>query len=143
MFHRRQTLFFLIFISAIFSSYRCKAQKEGDSKIIVTVSNPENVYVRLKDILIRANFYVKDLSIRDSIITYPTDFNGVYVIGIASIKGNTVTLSGTYGLKKINDWGYTVSPKSYEKIIYYKGNREWRILRDIATLLGGDIVYER
>ncbi|HUR67346.1 MAG TPA: hypothetical protein VMZ03_13430, partial [Chitinophagaceae bacterium] len=124
-------------------SQKGNAQKEEDSKIIITVNNTENFYIRLKDIFIRANWYVKDLSIRDSLITYPTEFNGVYIIGFAAIKGNTVTLSGLYGLKKIDEWGYTNSPKNFDKIIYYKGNREWRRLKEIANYLGGTITYER
>jgi hypothetical protein len=133
----------VIFISVMLPSQKCKAQKEGDIKIIVTVDNSDNLYTRLKDIFIRANWYVKDLSIRDSLITYPTEFNGVYIIGFAAINGNTVTLSGLYGLKKIDEWGYTNSPKNFNKINYYKGNREWRRLNDIANFLGGSITYEK
>jgi hypothetical protein len=124
-------------------SQKCKAQKEEDTKIIVTVDNIDNLYTRLKDIFIRANFFVKDLSIRDSLITYPTEFNGVYIIGFAAINGNTVIITGLYGLKKLDDWGYTNSPKNFEKIIYYKGNRTWKKLNDIANFLGGTITYER
>ncbi|MFZ1534287.1 MAG: hypothetical protein WAT14_08965 [Chitinophagaceae bacterium] len=139
----RTIIILIIFIPAMLLSQKCKAQKKEDSKIIITVNNTENLYIRVKDIFVRLNFFVKDLSIRDSLITYPTEFNGVYVIGFAAINGNTVTLSGLYGLKKIDEWGYTNSPKNFNKIIYYKGNREWRILNDIATFLGGTITYER
>lgn len=139
----RLIMFLLILTPAMILSQKCKAQKVEDSKIIITVDNTENIYTRLKDIFIRTNFFVKDLSIRDSLITYPTIFNGVYIIGFAAINGNTVTLSGMYGLRKIDEWGYTNSPKNFDKIIYYKGNREWRILRDIAILLGGTITYEK
>ena len=133
----------IIFVPSILLSQSCRAQKEEDSKIIVTVTNADNLYTRLKDIFIRANFFVKDLSIRDSLITYPTEFNGVYIIGFAAISGNTITLSGLYGLKKLDDWGYTNSPKNFDKIIYYKGNREWRKLNEIANILGGTITYEK
>ncbi len=141
---KRRNIALLIFsLSTISLCQKAKAQKEEDTKIVIAVNNSENLYTRVKDILIRANFYVKDLSIRDSIITYPTEFNKVYVIGFATIKDNTVTLSGLYGLRKIDEWGYTNTPKNFEKIIYYKGNREWRILKDIALRLGGTITYER
>ena len=133
----------IVFIPAMLLSQKCKAQKEEDTKIIIEVEDSTNLYTRLKDIFIRANFFVKDLSIRDSLITYPTEFNGVYVIGFAAINGSTVTLSGLYGLKKIDDWGYTNSPKNFQTIVYYKGNREWRRLNDIANFLGGKITYKR
>lgn len=133
----------IIFIPTFFLTQKCIAQKDGDTKIIITVDNVDSLYARLKDIFIRTNFYVKDLSIRDSLITYPTEFNGVYIIGFAAINGKTITISGLYGLKKINEWGYTNSPKNFNKIIYYKGNREWRILNDIAKFLGGSISYEK
>lgn len=137
---------FIILIIVILAILFCQnsfAQKSDDSKIIITVNDNENLYIRLKDIFIRSNFYVKDLSIRDSLITYPTEFNGVYIVAFAAINGNTVTISGLYGLKKIDELGYTNSPKDFKKIIYYKGNREWRRLDDIAKNLGGKITYEK
>lgn len=138
-----RTIILLTFISATLLSLRGNAQKEEDSKIIITVDNTENLYTKVKDVFIRYNFYVKDLSIRDSLITYPTEFNGVYIIAFAAINGNTITLSGLYGLKKIDEWGYTNSPKNFNKIIYWKGNREWKRLNEIAILLGGSITYQK
>jgi len=137
-----QKIILIIFIQIIFLSQECIAQKADDSKIIITVTNTDDLYTRVKDIFIRSNFFVKDLSIRDSLITYPTEFNGVYILAFAAIKGNTVTINGLYGMKKIDEWGYTNSAKDFNKIVYYKGNREWRRLNDIANNLGGTIVYE-
>ncbi len=138
-----QKIFLIIFIQTILLSQKCIAQKADDSKIIVTVTNPNDLYIRLKDIFIRSNFFVKDLSIRDSLITYSTEFNGVYIVAFAAIDVNTVTISGLFGLKKIDEWGYSNSPKDFNKIVYYKGNREWRRLNDIANILGGTIIYEK
>lgn len=138
-----QKTILIIFIQTILLNQKCVAQKVDDSKIIVTVNDTNNLYVRLKDIFIRSNFFVKDLSIRDSLITYSTEFNGVYIVAFAVIDGNTITISGLFGLKKIDEWGYSNSPKDFKKIVYYKGNREWRRLNDIANILGGAIIYEK
>lgn len=119
-----------------------KAQTIENSRIVITVDSTDNLYTRIKDLFIRANFFVKDLSIRDSLITYQTEFNGVYIIGFVAIKGNTVIITGLNGLKKMDEFGYTNSPKNFSKITYYKGNREWRRLHDIAISLGGKIKYE-
>lgn len=133
----------VLFVAVMLCSQEVNAQKVDDSKIIITVDSTENLYIRLKDIFIRRNFFVKDLSIRDSLITYPTEFKGVFVIGFAAIDGNKVTLSGLFGLKRLDEFGYTNSPKGFSSILYFKGNREWRILNEIATSLGGVITYEK
>lgn len=138
-----QIIVLTFFIQVVFFSQKCLGQNTDDSKIIVTVENTDNLYTRIKDIFIRSNFFVKDLSIRDSLITYPTEFNGVYIVAFVAINGNTVTINGVYGLKKLDGWGYTNSPHNFEKILYYKSNREWRRLNEIAINLGGTIIYEK
>jgi len=138
-----QKIILIVFIQIILLSQKCIAQNAGDSKIIVTVTNTDNLYIQLKDIFIRSNFFVKDLSIRDSLITYSTEFNGVYIVAFAAIDGNVVTISGLFGLKKIDGWGYSNYPKDFNMIVYYKGNREWRRLNDIANNLRGAIIYEK
>ena len=46
-----QKIILIVFIQIILLSQKCIAQNAGDSKIIVTVTNTDNLYIQLKDIL--------------------------------------------------------------------------------------------
>ena len=64
-----------------------------------------------------------------------------YCVFRAEIKDSLVVLSGVYGMKKLDDWGYTTSPKKYKPIIYYKGSKTWRFLQKVAETIGNKITY--
>ena len=120
------------------------SQKNEDSKIIVTVSDSAELYKRVKIALVNSDFIVKDNYNKDTLTTYPMEMKSIpgYALVTAIITGNTVTFSGAYGLIKINDWGYTVTPKNYQRIIYYKGSKTWKLLKQAADKLGGQITYD-
>ena len=127
-------LLVLILISPFF----CKAQKVGDTKITVTVADSIDLYKKVKIVLVNYDFIVKDNYNYDTLTTYSKEFtniNGQCRI-MAVINKNTVTFSGIYGLKQIDDWGYTQNPKNMQNIIYYKGSKGWALLRSIAEKLG-------
>jgi hypothetical protein len=118
------------------------AQSKGDKKIVVTVNYP-NIYEKLKIALVKEDFIVKEDGNTDTVTTYPREFKNIpgYAIAQAEIKGNTIILSGSYGLTRLDDYKYTRTPKNYKPIIYYKGSRGWKLLMQIADKLDGKISY--
>ena len=78
----------------------------------------------------------------DTVITYPRDTRPLgYVTAVAAITGNTVTLWGFVGQRKMNILGYTVAPTEFEKIYYYKSGKAWKALAAIAKSINGAITY--
>ena len=62
----------------------------------------------------------------------------------AIISGNTVTLSGIYGLNTLDLWGrYVNLPKGYNRVIYYKESKTWRILMDVAIKMQGELTFSK
>jgi hypothetical protein len=121
------------------------AQNNSDNKIIITVSDTTNLHERVRLALVRTDFMVKDDGYLNKLTTYPRELKKIpgFAVAKADVSGNTITLYGSYGLKKINDWGYTDSPKKYQPIIYYKGSKTWRLLMDVAEKLDGTISYAK
>ena len=121
------------------------SQKNDDTKIIVTLDDSTDIYKKVKIILVDLDFIVKDNYNIDTLTTYPREFSNIpgQCRLTATIKGNTVTLTGIYGLTKIDDFGYTRSPKDYKRIIYYKGSKGWELLKIVAEKIGEQITYEK
>lgn len=118
------------------------AQKEGYSKIIVHTSDTTNLYKRVKRSLINLDFIVKDLE-SDTLKTYPREFlNNDFMIATAEINGHDVVLTGIWGSRQLSMLGYSMSPKNYKRVIYYKGCVEWKILRLVAQGIGGELSFE-
>lgn len=131
----------LLSLFSFFSITLIHSQKKEDSKIVITVKDTVDMYEKVRTAFVRSNFLVKDLNIADTIITYPTEFNGLYTTAFAIFNNNTVTLSGRYSLKKVDYFGYNSTSKDSKRIIYYKGSKTWRILMEVAKMIGGDIFY--
>jgi hypothetical protein len=125
----------------LFGAISLFGQKSEDTKIIITISDSTGIYEKVKHSLVNTDFMVKDNGNRDTLITYSREYDGIYCMARAVINGYTITLTGSYGLKKMDDWGYTQSPKSYNRIIYYKGSKGWKLLMQVANRLGGQITY--
>jgi hypothetical protein len=119
------------------------AQTNDDTKIIITINDSTGVYEKIKYSLVNNDFIVKDDGNRDTLTTYSREYDGIYCMARVIINGYTVTLKGAYGLKKIDDWGYTQSPKSYNRIIYYKGSKGWKLLMQVANRMSGQITYSK
>src|SRR5215204_4865927 len=96
-------LFLILTLDPVFSF----AQQDGDKKVIITAADSTGLYEKIKVALIKNDFMIKELGIKDTIITYPRQFKQMsgYSIAKAVISGNTATLSGSYGLMRIDDWG--------------------------------------
>src|SRR6476620_9440458 len=108
------------------------SQIYGDSKIIITVSDSSNIYSRVKESMIRNGFVVKDLLTRDTLFTYPRVYKGMNIALRALVKGNRVTVTGYYSLKKMYDFGYAGESGNRKRIIYYDGALTWRLMEKVS-----------
>jgi hypothetical protein len=134
-------LAFILFI--VFATTSSFAQKTGDTKIIITANDSTSIREKIKHALVDLDFLVKDDGKKDTLTTYSKEYDGIYCIVRAKIEGYVVTLTGAYGLKKLDDWGYTQSPKSYHPIIYFKGSKGWKLLIQAAYAISGNITYDK
>lgn len=121
------------------------SQEKGDSKIIVTISDTTNLYERVRQRLIKADFVIKETGNRDTILTYPRELRTLsgYAVFKAVLNNNQVTFSGTYTMKKQDYFGYEKLSKDTKQIVYYKGYKTWRFLHDIAESFEVIISYQR
>ena len=89
------------------------------------------------------DFIIKDNYNIDTLTTYPREFSNIpgQCRLTAVIKDNKVTLTGIYGLKRLDDFGYFRSPKEYQNIIYYKGSKGWELLKGVAERIGGQMAF--
>src|SRR5688572_14855875 len=87
-------------------------QTDGDTKIIITLIDNAGMYEKVKIALVKNDFVVKEDGNKDTLQTYSREFSNLqgYSIVKAILNDKQITLCGVYGLKKINDWGYTTSP---------------------------------
>lgn len=121
----------------------CFGQTKYDAKIIIITSDSVGLYEKTKIALVNTDFIVKDNYNRDTLTTYVRELNSIpgYMLVKAIIVKDTITLTGIYGLKRINDWGYTTIPKNYNEVIFYRGSKTWRILLEIANKIPGKITF--
>lgn len=119
------------------------SQKSGDSKLLIIIGDTIETYNKVKYALVNNNFQVKDNGNKDTLTTYSMEYDGIHCMAKAIIKGDSIQLSGAYGLKRIDDWGYTQNPKKYKPILYYKGSKGWRLLAQVASKIGGQISYSK
>jgi hypothetical protein len=119
------------------------AQKKDDSKIVLTLSDSSGIYKKVKYALVNNDFVVKDNGNEDTLTTYSREFSGIHCIGKAVITNNTVILTGVYGLKKIDDFGYTQAPQRYQRITYFRGSKGWKLLMQVASRISDQISYDK
>lgn len=127
----------------LLSSICSFSQKEGNSKIIIKLNDSVGIYNKVKYALVNSEFIVKDNGNKDTLTTYIQEYSGIFCKVTAIIENNTVILSGVYGLKRIDEFGYTGNPKKYQDIIYYKGSQSWKLLRYVASLIGEDVSFSQ
>ena len=130
------TYLFILPFSAI-------AQNKLDKEILIILDKDSGAYEKVRLALIKNDFIVKDDGNKDTITTYPREFKTMdgFCVFRAAIKDSLVVLSGVYGMKKLDDWGYTTSPRKYKPIIYYKGSKAWRFLQKVAETIGNKFSY--
>ena len=136
---------YILILLVVLISQTSFSQNDGDTKIIITLNDKEGMYEKVKIALVKNDFIVKDDGNKDTLRTYPRELSSLngYSIFNAILNDKQVILSGAYGLKKINDWGYTTSPKGYKRIIYFKGSKGWKLLIQVAQTIGGDISFSQ
>jgi hypothetical protein len=134
---------YLLLFSMLSISIHSFSQKEGNLKIIIKLNDSVGIYNKVKYALVNSEFIVKDNGNKDTLTTYTQEFSGIFSKMTAIIEGSTVTLSGVYGLKRLDDFGYTDSPQKYQTIIFYKGSQSWKLLRHVASLIGGEISFSQ
>lgn len=135
----------LLFILLLLCPFLVNAQKNDDTKIIVTLNDSIDIYKKVKIALVDLDFIVKDNYNVDTLTTYSREFSNIPGACrlTAIIKGNIVTLTGVYGLTKIDDFGYTRSAKENKRIIYYNGSKGWELLKTVAKKIGGQITFSK
>jgi len=121
------------------------AQKVEDSQIIVTLPDSADLYKKVKIALVNADFIVKDNYKLDTLTTYSREFTSMagHCVAVAILKGNTVTISGYYSLKKLDWFGFTQSSNSFQKVLYYKSSKSWDLLMKVAEGIGGQIAFAK
>lgn len=126
------------FLIALLISSQAFSQERN---LTIKVNDTTNIYNKVKLAFVKNDFIVKDDGNTDTLRTYSRDIVTIPGSAVvqAVIDGNQVTLSGIYGLKKINDWGYTATSKNYKPIIYYKGSKTWKLLERVANDIGGEV----
>ena len=135
----------LLFIFLLLSPFLVSAQKNEDTKIIVTLNDSIDIYKKVKIALVDLDFIVKDNYNVDTLTTYSREFSNIPGACrlTAIIKGNAVTISGFYGLIQIDDFGYTRSAKENKRIIYYNGSKGWELLKTVAKKIGGQMTFSK
>jgi hypothetical protein len=138
---KRQSFTVLFLLSAI----TLFAQKADDNLIIVTVSDTSKLYERVRQAITFSDLIIREDSKRDTLITYSERIydKSIFVVARVVISGNNVEITGAYGLGYENFWGLPAWPRSYKRVIYYKGSEAWLILRRIAIKLDAKIQYLR
>lgn len=131
----------IIFI--FFSFGKSQAQKFEDNRILVTVNDTTKLYERTRQAIVNSNFIIRPDSKRDTLVTSVerVDRTTHYMVAKAIIKGNSVEISGAYGLKYEDFWGFPTWPQGYKRIIYFLDSQAWKILRQIAIKLDGEMTY--
>ncbi len=135
----------LLVILSLLCPILVNAQKNEDTKIIVTLNDSVDIYKKVKIVLVDLDFIVKDNYNPDTLTTYSRELSNIpgQCRLTAIIKGNTVTISGIYGLIQIDDFGYTRSAKENKNIIYYKGSKGWELLKTVAEKIGGQLTFSK
>lgn len=135
-------MFSIIFLLLPFA---VMAQKQEDTRVIISFSDTSDYYEKARIALVKNDFMVKDLGRKDSIFTYMRELKQMpgFAILIAAIDKDKVTLSGYYGTKRVNDFGYTASPKIYKPIVYFRGSKTWKLLLQVANDIGSSITFAK
>lgn len=117
------------------------SQEKHSTKVVVALSDTSNIELKIKKAFAKHNLIAKEYIESDTLSSFPSEQNGLYVIIYAEIKESKVTLFGLYGLKRLDSFGYSHAANNYKRIIYYKASKSWPVLMKVAQSLGGEISY--
>jgi hypothetical protein len=99
----------ILFGFLLFCASKSFGQEYLDKKIIVTVDDTTGLYQRVRIAFGKHDYQLKEDGNYSVVSTFARDLKKTagYTIGRAEISGNTVIISGRYGLLRIDDWGRT------------------------------------
>jgi hypothetical protein len=135
---------FLILTTMLLSVFfSATAQKKGDSKIIITVSDTAGLHNKVRMALIKQDFVIKELGLPDSITTYRRELKSTtgVTVAFAKIDSNVVTIHAIWSQKIKDLAGLSVQENKFKKIMYFKGSKLWPLMQSIADYIGGDHAY--
>lgn len=120
-------------------------QQYLDKKIVVTVKDTSGLYQKVRIAFGKNDFQVKEDGDYLVVSTFARDIKKIpgYMIARAEISGNTVTITGRYGLLRIDDWGRTRVNSSWKDILYMKSSKVWPVLEKVADKLDGAKAYSK
>jgi hypothetical protein len=129
----------------LFCTLASFGQTYMDKKIIVTITDTSGLYQKVRIAFGKNDFQVKEDGNAFILTTFPRAIKKIpgYMIARAEISGDTVTITGIYGLTRMDDWGYTRMPNNYSSVMYMKNSKTWPILMKIAKEIGDKITYSK
>lgn len=135
----------ILFGILLFCTCEAFAQEYLDKKIIVPVEDTTGLYQKVRIAFGKHDYQVKEDGNYSVISTFARELKKTpgYTIGRAEILGNTITISGRYGLLKIDDWGRTRVSKEWKDIVYMKNSKIWSLLEKVADELDGKKEYSK
>lgn len=137
------TIFLLsLFLVCALNSF---GQEYLDKKIIITVSDSAGLYQKVRIALGKNDFQMKEDGNYSVVSTFARELKKTpgYTIARAEIFGNTVTLTGRYGLLRIDEWGKTNVNSSWKNIVYMKNSKFWPLMMKVAKEIGSDFTYSK
>ena len=135
----------VLFCLFVFYSFTSFAQQYLDKRIIVTVDDTISLYQKVRTAFGKNDYQVKEDGNYSIVSTFARGLKRTpgYTIGRAEISGNTVTITGRYGLLRIDDWGRTRVDSNWKDIVYMKNSKIWPLLEKVAKELGTNITYAK
>ena len=127
----------------------CTLQSFGqnylDKKIVVTVNDTSGLYQRVRIAFGSNDFQVKEDGNYSAVTTFARELKKTpgYIISRADISGNTVTITGRYGLLRIDDWGRTRDNGNWKDLVYMKNSKIWTVLEKVADKIKGEKSYSK
>jgi hypothetical protein len=121
----------------------CFGQNYLNKKIIISLKDSSNLYEKARIALGSNDFIIKETGNKFFITTHPREFKKIpgFAVANAEIINNTIIVTGYFSLMKNINVGYTIAPKNYKPIVYYKNSHGWKLLMQIADKLDGEISY--
>jgi len=136
-----------LFILTLFIAFGEVAlgQNDGDNVILVHLTDTMKLYERVRQAITYTDLIIREDSRPDTLITKSERIHGksIFVIAKVVIDGNTIKITGGYGLGLEDFWSYPAWPKSYKRIIYFKESEAWIIIRQIAIKLDGKMEFQK
>jgi len=135
----------ILFGFLLFCANKSFGQEYLDKKIIVTVDDTTGLYQKVRIAFGKHDYQLKEDGNYSVVSTFARDLKKTagYTIGRAEISGNTVTISGRYGLLKIDDWGRTRVTNEWKDVVYMKNSKIWPLLEKVADELNGKKEYSK